>query len=289
MRAEFKTITKEIKVKKYSDPITIWFFGDVHRDSKACDVDRWKHWLKTTEEKMDENTYFVGMGDYHDFASTSEKAKIKHNDLHDTTMAKLDNLAESDNRSFAKEIGFMRGKMLGLIEGNHSWIFQNGKSSTEDLAERMGTDTLGWLCHLSLKINFLSHSGSHPFHAVLCHGKAGGKTFGVTVNQVGDLKQIFPLANLYAMGHDHQRVAHPVNVLYPYHVSYDNVYVIKQLRQYLCRSGSFHKEYTDNSTSYGIGKLYRPSDLGALKVVINLIRSQKNGEDHCILDMHAEI
>ena len=89
------------------------------------------------------------------------------------------------------------------------------------------------------------------------------------------------------MGHDHQRAAHPVNVLIPQ--SGKDKFFIKQKRQYLCRSGSFLKGYQDGSNSYEVFRLYKPNDLGALKMTINFHRDQKDGLDRMITDIHSEI
>jgi hypothetical protein len=89
------------------------------------------------------------------------------------------------------------------------------------------------------------------------------------------------------MGHDHQRTAHPVSILVPQKAP--NKYYVKQKRQFLCRSGSFVKAYQNESDSYEIFRLYKPSDLGALKLVINFHRDRKDGIDRTITDIQAII
>lgn len=287
MRATYRILQDDINVKRFGEPITLWLFGDIHRDTKNCDVDRWKWFLKKAKETMDENTYFIGMGDYHDFASTREK-KYLQQQVHESTQNTFDEIAEKHNRDFASEISFMRGRLLGLIEGNHSWVFKDGKTSTEDLAERMGTKDMGWLCHYTMLYKTTNgHITTNAVHFVLCHGKAGGKTFGITINQVGDLKSLFPVADVYCMGHDHQRAAQPISILIP--LKCNGGYEIKQKRQFLCRSGAFVKAYQNGSDSYEVFRLYKPSDLGALKLVINFHREQKDSGDRHITDIHAEI
>jgi hypothetical protein len=288
LRATYRVLQDDIKVEHFGDPVTLWFFGDVHRDTRNCDVERWHWFLKKAKETMDANTYFIGMGDYHDFASTREKKLLAHDqNTHESTSNTFDLIAEKNNRDFAEEISFMRGHLLGLIEGNHSWVFKGGKTSTEDLAERMGTKDMGWLCHYTLMYKCDSHHARNAVHIVLCHGKAGGKTFGITINQIGDLKQIFPVADIYCMGHDHQRAAQPISILVP--VSCTGSYQIKQKRQFLCRSGAFVKAYQDGSDSYEVFRLYRPSDLGALKMTIAFHRDQRDNQERVITDISAEI
>lgn len=288
---EYTYKTKQITIPcQLNDKHKIIPFGDVHRDTLGCDEDRWQWFLKKSETTTIENpsTWFLSMGDTHDFGSFSEVKKIKASALHQTTMEKFDMMAQEDNRKFCQEIGFMRGKMLGFIEGNHGWVMSDGKTANEDLAERMGSESLGWLCHYTLNFQFKDRSkGSQNVYIVACHGKAGGKTAGNSVNQVDWLRNIFPAADIYIMAHDHERWVRPVNVLMP--VIAKGGIKLKQKRQLLCRSGSFLKGYHDGSSSYTIAGLFRPSDLGSIQIDISFHRDTRNGEDRIITDIHGVV
>jgi predicted phosphodiesterase len=265
---------KRIEIPSYKNKTDLWLFGDVHRDTQSCEVERWHDWLKKARNT---DAYYISMGDTHDFASASEKKSLQKADLHETTLEKFDQIVTEMNRKFCGEIGFMRDKLLCMVDGNHNWLLANGKTSTDDLAERMNSISVGWLCHYTWLFSFKDHGKGNnlAIRFVLCHGKAGGKTAGITITQVDDLKRVFPVADVYVMGHDHQRGAWPVSVLVPSQSTNE----IKQKRQLLCRSGSFKKAYVDGHASYEVGKLFKPSDLGALKLTISFNRSQKNGTD----------
>ena len=276
----YMTKMKDIPVN-VSDKVILWFYGDIHRFTRSCDVERWKAFLTQAKEdtKNNEHTYFIGMGDYDDFASTREKKDLVR--MHETTIDGFDDIDQKRCRVLAQELSFTRGRTLGLIEGNHHWVRSNGVTSTQDLCYRLDAPYLGWLCHYSLIFQFYKKAGRNeftnniPFHLILCHGKAGGKTHGNTINQVGDLKLIFPAGDVYVMGHDHQRGAWPVSVLLP---QFSKMGVaIKQKRQLLCRSGSFKKAYEDNTAGYEIGRLLKPADLGAIKIEIEFKNSKEHG------------
>jgi len=247
-------------------------------------VERWKWFLKRAAEDNPERTYYMGLGDYHDLASAREQTKLNRDDLHETTMETLDELVQKRNREFAEEIKQMRGRLLGLIDGNHNWRFPNGVTASEDLANRMGCEHLGWLCHYT--IHFKLGGKSQDIHIVACHGKAGGKRIGTSINQVEDMKAIFPMADVYCMGHNHDRGAWPVDILYPTHSTGGTF--IKQKRQFLCRSGSFLKAYEKGRSNYATGRLLRPADLGALKLEIGFHRDREDG-DRIITDIQAVI
>lgn len=283
METIYSTHREDIVLKSINESISLWAFGDVHRDAISCDVKRWKWFLDKSSKDDPEKTYYLGMGDYHDFASSREQKVMSRDVMHETTMTSIDELVEKRNRVFAQEIKQMRGKLLGLLDGNHNWRFPNGVTASEDLANRMGCAHLGWLTHLTLSFKF-SGGKYQNVYIVACHGRAGGKRIGNSINQVDDLKTIFPMADIYIMGHNHDRGAWPVDILYPTSSGH-----IKQKRQFLCRSGSFKKAYEDGKSAYEVGRLLRPADLGALKLNIGFHRDQSEGKDRIITDIEAII
>lgn len=224
----------------------------------------------------------MGMGDYHDLASAREQQHLNRDSLHETTMETIDELVVKRNREFCQEIKQMKGNLLGLLDGNHNWRFPNGVTASEDLANRMGCPHLGWLTHYTLSFRF-SGKKIRNVYIVACHGKAGGKRIGNSINQVEDMKAIFPMADLYVMGHNHDRGAWPIDILYPESDGH-----IKQKRQFLCRSGSFLKAYEKGRSNYATGRLLRPADLGALRINISFHRDRSEG-DRIVTDIEAVI
>jgi len=269
-------------------------FGDTHRDTPSCDTDRWRWFLDGCKKYPQDRTWYLGMGDFNDFASSKEQKIIHNSALHEQTKDKFDDIVIRDNRRIANEMSFMRGRFLGMLDGNHNWVFKNGKTATEDLAERLQAPYLGWLTHITVNIRIHNTTGKRlkgnystgdiRMYIVACHGKAGGKLAGATINQVDDLKRVFPVADIYAMGHDHQRAAHPTSVLVPSNRGSE----LKQKRQFLVRSGSFKKGYVDGVSGYEVGRLLRPSDLGAVVLPISIHRDTRE-TDRLILDIKAII
>jgi hypothetical protein len=287
----YKVKTRQIVLNSLTEKIKIWCFGDVHRFTRSCDDDRWKWFLKCAKETMDKNTYFLGLGDYQEFASSKEQKILKSAALHGSTIDDFDDTVKKRNRIMSTEMAFMKPNLLGLIDGNHNWVFNNGQTATEDLADRLMTEYLGWLCHFSLHVVF-KYPGSEKHinvYILACHGKAGGKTAGASVNQLDDVSRIFPLSDIVIMGHDHQRFARPIDILIPVQDHGSGETFIKQKRQFLCRSGSFKKAYMPDSSGYEVGRLLRPADLGALQLEIGFHREQKYGKDNITTDIIATI
>ena len=265
-----------------SDILSLWFFGDLHKGTKAFDEDRFKWFLK--KSSSDPLRLYIGMGDYHDFASSKEQRKLIEANLHDTTMEDFDESVQKKNRKLAEMVlPVMKDRVIGLIGGNHSWRLSKGKMADEDLAERLKSKYLGWLSLIRVHIYLTDRQKTMELSIVACHGKSGGKLFGTSVNQVIDLKKIFPLANIYAMGHDHKKYTIPDVVL-----TWTNIRPTK-LRQHpqrIVRSGSFQKGYEEDCSNYVTSRLLSPVYLGAPKVNISFHRDYKYG-DNLTMDMEG--
>ena len=271
----FTVKERTIILEKQSQEITLRPFGDVHRDTAACDVGKWRSFLKATKDHDQEHTLYLGLGDYCDFAALKEQKKLKTVGLHQQTMDTIEEYVYKNNRKFSQEIKHMRGNLLGFIEGNHSWVFENGITATEDLANRMGTEYLGWLTFFTLKIKF--RNTILNYYIVACHGKSGGKLRGASVNQVAELTRIFPTANLYIMGHNHDKFVIPDHPILLPAQKRDGTVLLKEKEPYLMRSGSFQKSYEPETPSYPVGRLMRPAGLGAPYVTIQVRESKTAG------------
>lgn len=282
----FTTHVFNIELSNYSDVITIVPFGDVHRFAPNCDTDRWKWFLN--KAKTYENAYFLGMGDYMDFASAREGEKLKSIGLHETTMETLEDLVEKQNRAFAGEISFMRDRLIGLIGGNHTWINSQGITSDESIANRLGTKYLGWLSVIKLRITFKGCGTKVSVYLIPCHGLGGGRVLGASVRKVEDLFQVFPFGDVYLMGHDHNRGAWPQPRLIPIEKNNGTI-KMKQQRQFFCRTGSFQKSYEEGTSGYATGRLMRPADLGTMKIQISFHRDRTKGDERLITDIEATI
>jgi hypothetical protein len=286
----YKDKTKTIILKSLKEKIKLWCFGDIHRFTRSCDEDRWQWFLKRAKEVHNENTYYLGMGDYQNFASAKEQKAIHSGELHDDTIEDLDDMIMKRNRVLAQEMAFMKPNILGLIDGNHNWTFKNGQTATEDLADRLMTESLGWLCSIALriKIRYINSDKSLDVYLLACHGRAGGRTVGASVNQLKELGDLWPESDVVIMGHDHQRFAQPKDCFLFVSNSLGEIHS-KQHRQFLCRSGSFKKAYTPNNSGYEVSRLLRPADLGALELNIGFHRDHKDNRDVFIKDIQAII
>src|SRR3990167_7450366 len=88
----------DIIFDEYNEPIYLFPFGDVHRSSDNCDVDRWLEFLDWAKSKK--RAYFLGMGDYDDLASASERIILGNKALHESTKDTIQGLYEINTKRF---------------------------------------------------------------------------------------------------------------------------------------------------------------------------------------------
>lgn len=274
----------EIPFKRYGEPIYLIPFGDVHRSAPLCDDKKWIEFLHWAKRK--ERCYFLGMGDYDDLASTSERRILTNDDVHDSTRETLEEVYTKNTERLTKEIAFMRGRLIGLVEGNHYAQFQNGSTTTQLMAQLLGCKYLGVTSFIILSLRY---DKKHAHRVVIWahHGRGAGRTTGSSVNAVEQMEKIAE-ADIYLMGHDHKKsVAH----LNKFHVSShaNNFPKVRIKKILLARTGAFLRGYVNGKASYVADACLPPTDLGVVKIELTPKREKVNGEEERYVDIHASI
>jgi len=266
----FRTAVKQIAVKSITEPIRIIPFGDVHWGAPGFSARHWREFLM--QSKRLKNAYFLGMGDYCDFASTSERKALRGIDLHDATRELLETVAYKQIQEFRRSIDWMKDKLIGLIGGNHTFEFTDGQTSDEKLAALMGVPFLGVCAVIRLSIDYQGKRTA--VDVFVHHGRGGGgRTEGNSINQVADLRR-FLQADIYIEGHDHESWCKPAKpMLVPCFNNKTGELEIKERRSLLARSGSFLKAYEPNTRSYIVDGARAPCQLGTVEILIQLQRT----------------
>lgn len=141
-----------------------------------------------------ENPYFVGMGDYIDFLSPSNRRRLQSAGLYDTAMAiqkeKAYELMEQVYENFLKET---TGKWLGLVEGHHFFEL-DGETTDEALSDRLKAPFLGTSAYIRIE----------PLGVVLWihHGNGAGVLPGPGLNRLYHVAAGLEGADIYLFGHN---------------------------------------------------------------------------------------
>lgn len=271
-----------INVEKINEPIYLIPFGDIHRFAPLCDNDKWLEFLSWAKNKS--NSYFLGMGDFLDFLSYSERQALLHATLHESSYQTIEDLMSSQTNRLIDEISFMQGKLIGLIEGNHYGVFQSGMTTTQMMCEKLKTKYLGISAFIRLSFMYGHKSASIDIWAH--HGKGASRLLGGSLNTVEQMSAISD-AQINLMGHDHKKsVAFKTNLFLS---EGKGCIKLNQRKILIGRTGSFLKGYVDGAPSYIARGAMTPTDLGVLKIELTPKRSQKNGGDSFYIDLHCSI
>jgi hypothetical protein len=263
-------------------PIYLVPFGDVHRDTRLCHVRKWKEFLQWAADK--EDFYAIGMGDYLDMASTSERCEIRKANLHETTIQSLEDIYREKALEFVEEIKFMKGKIIGMIEGNHYAEFQNGTTSTQFMCEKLGCKYLGAASAIRLFFHSVGHKRTAHIDIMAAHGSKTASQIGGSINQVVKLSEVC-ISDIFLLAHDHKKAVGMQSVICLTGNKAESIRV-KSIKQLYCRTGSFLQSYVPNEPSYAVGNLFRPSDIGVVKIELT---PKENEQEGFHIDIHASI
>jgi hypothetical protein len=279
----FTTQRFNIQFKNYGEPIYLIPFGDVHRDSPLHAESHWKDTLEWAKGKP--RCFFLGMGDMLDLASTSERKILGNPELHESTTTNLDVLVLNQVEKFVKEIEFMRGRIIGLIEGNHYWVFQNATTSTQKMCELLGCKYLGTMSYIRIifeKSGRIKHS--NEVKIIAHHGIGTSRVAG------GDMRPVEMLAGGWAcdialMGDDHQKGL----IIRTRNEFRGNREVVRAKKILLARTGCFLRGFVEGQASYVVDKCYSPNDIGLVKIEMTPRRDYSDGGDETYIDLHASL
>lgn len=275
----FTTHRYQVNIPRYNEDYYLAIFSDVHRFASNCDVDRWQAWLQYCKNIQKEHgrIYYLGLGDYDDMASTSERELFFKSKLHDTTIKSLDDVAQKRVDEYVKEISFMKDRLLGMIEGNHYYHFDSGQTSTMKMCDALRCKYLGGVSIIRLAF---SSKSTHRFNTldIYAHHTAGGKggggrREGSSLNKLEDMTHVWD-ADIYLAGHDHK-----FNTAMPSYLYLDRYMKVKQKERLLIRTGSFQKGWVPDTKGYVPTFSGKGNFLGAPIIILRPERHEKKGDE----------
>jgi hypothetical protein len=273
----------EVKAK-IGEPIKLIPFGDIHRDSDMHAHSHWQEFLDYA--KAQKNAIFLGMGDYTDGISTSERIILNDHSIHDTTKRTLDDVYKGVARTLGNELGFMRGRTIGMLGGNHYFSFPNGDTTDHILAAHLGAKFLGVCALIRIKLDLGRHSNL-CFDIFAHHGKGGGGLPGSQFNTIEKMLQTAD-ADFYLMGHTHAKGCIPSSPRLRLVTCPVAPFVALQERTpWLGRTGSFLKAYEPGRVSYNVDAGRSPCALGWIEFEITPKRIREGNQDKLSLQIRG--
>ncbi len=263
-------------------PFTRQFYvvpvGDIHYNAPMFARDAWGHWLRRWRERIKDgaNVWFLGMGDYLETLSGSERKAMAA--AHESTQEWLDEKVTSDVSALARDLEFTKGRWLGWITGNHEYTTGDGYTTTELLARDLGGSALGvegWIRLFLKHENGMTWRGTFDIYAH--HGVGGGVLAGSTLNAIERAAQ-WANVDLVCMGHHH---ALATSIIERVSIAGSaEALRLKARPVRLVRTGSFLKSHEPGKNSYATRRALRPATLGTPEVSVSLhVSYMPSGED----------
>jgi hypothetical protein len=264
------------KTYDLSRPLFVVCFGDVHKDSPEHAASDWRKFCEYYRVfKKTNQVLFIGMGDYTDALSRRERVAMANPDIHESTIENMEDVQQKLVDEFYNDISFMEGNLLGLVEGNHYWQFSDGTTTTMRLCNKLGCKYLAGGLYGKIQVCDDKDHVRHTIDIYAAHGDGNTITIGGSITKIerfaGSVK-----ANIYILGHDHQHITADIPLV-EVGLTRDGLSCrTAEYKRCAIRSGSFLRVYQNNSKSYAIGKMYKPSGLGNGQVEINFARNSND-------------
>lgn len=267
---------------------TLMPIGDVQYagggDKDPCDVDRLQRHLGWG---MKQGAYFLGMGDYLDTVSPSNRKALRAAGLYDTTKDAIEEIMAQRLEKFLGIVKGTEGRWLGLLEGHHYYEFEDGTTTDTRLCQQLRAPYLGDCAFVRLV--FQAQGRKRVGCTIWCHhGEGSGRLAGAPLAPLERMSQAFE-ADIYLMGHHHRKVSAPL----------DRIYVnwaerpprLRHRRVIIGCTGGFLRGYMQGSRRGGRAQgtyveqgMMAPAALGGL--VIRIRPRQRAGTYH--LDLGVE-
>lgn len=292
--------------------------GDVHRGSPEHDAKAYLGMLQWASTKK--NLYVIGLGEYDDWFSGSERKAFRIGEFHDGTVAAVEGSILEKTMDHAKlyETIAKQGRLLGLAYGHHSYTFQTddrdtnpksvfGKTTTQVMCEHLNVPYLGFSGLLNVSMKIARPTGNYSewrhFTIYYHHGHGGGRTKGASITTVRRKLEGFD-ADIYLMGHNHDKWALPETKLHIHKPSRDKAGKpraggiiesearLSHRKIIYARTASFLRNFS-RGTRAGYGEIagYPPTEIGAVKVSLRWKFREEDKQQQSLawamLDGHA--
>ena len=270
--------------------------GDIQLQQQrdVVDLDRLK---EVVAYGVKNNAWYIGMGDFIDMESPSNRKKLRESGFYDSVVDAIDAKAEELEEEIQKILKPTIGRWLCLLEGHHYHVHQDGTTTDQRMASFLKAPFLGTCAYINL--TFKPNNKSHARPKVLIwahHGRSGGKLLSSPLNQLEHVVRGFD-ADIYLIGHHHKAVAGKLARMYAQFNT--TVGYLKNKEMIIACTGSFLKGFVEGVKRDGRpGGLYpeaammNPLALGVVKLRIRPTYKKLLGQERggvSTIEMNVEI
>lgn len=249
------------EIQGATTPITICPLGDIQWAGEASEValtDLQAHIARCLTLP---NPWFLGMGDYTDFASPSNREALRTAKLYDTARKVVDKRArELTDECFRRILKPTKGRWLGLLAGHHYFELRDGTTTDQYLARLLDAPFLGVCAIVQVVFRDRTHKQTIKLYA---HHGCGSSVF-----PHGPLNKLYRIApawnvDVFLMGHQTKKAVGEFDFIDPVFTS--EVPHLVHSTRHLVGTGGWSKGYRagDEEGTYIERGMMTPVALGA--------------------------
>lgn len=227
--------------------------GDIQLDPEVRGKPRWsdvKRLKQHIQWGIDHDAYYVGMGDYVDVMSPSNRDKYQSAGFYDSVQDALESKAQEVEDELFDILAPTRGRWLGLLEGHHFFPHDDGSTTDTRLAGYLGCPFLGTSAMVEIKFEAKGRHAAPSFVIWAHHGRAGGRLLSTPINQLEGVMKSFD-ADVYLVGHHHKKVAGKYPLVKAQFANKGGSHHLVHKNRILACTGSFLKGYQEYSARGG--------------------------------------
>lgn len=267
------------------DEIQLMPIGDVQLGADGVSEDKLKRHIEWGLSQG--NTYFIGMGDYVDVMSPSNRAMWRSSKVYDSVRSAMTDKSEELVERFLKIVAGTEERWIGLLEGHHYYEFEDGTTSDTRIAKELKAPYLG-TCGF-IRLIFRSGEASLKCTVWAHHGAGSGVASYSSLAKLFQIMHNFS-ADIYLMGHQTKKPVVKIPVI---SMSDRAPFKLNAKHKLLVGTGGWMAGYTfgtkDPTRSRKQGgyveqKLLSPSALGGPLIKIRPVHG-----DNKRLDLNVEI
>ena len=206
---------------------------------------------------------FIGLGDYVDFMSPSNRESWKTGKFYDTARKVVDDKAKDLTDDLLKKIlAPTKGHWLGLVSGHHYFPLKDGRTTDTYLAEQLGAHFLGEDTAM-IRVVFQHGNCRNAIDIWMAHGRGNGQLPSAPINLL-DRVSHYVDADIYVIGHQTKKCFASSDRMYPIYPQGRGLEPrLGHKTLHLVGAGGWTRGYKMNESTYVEQAIMRPVTLGA--------------------------
>ena len=239
---------------------------------------------------VEHDAWFIGMGDYIDFARPTVRKRLRSADPDDTTEILLDRAATALEDEVLAALAPSVGRWLTVVEGHHYYEHLDGTTTGQRFAQRLGCRYGGDAA--LLRLTFKAGARRVNTKIFVHHGHGGGSTLAGPLAKY-ERFAAHCLAQFFFIGHHHRVMVVPFDAL---EVTDKGEPALYHVTRALVLTGSFFRGDMGGSAhgtrpqgSYVERAMLPPVALGGPLITLEPRRKNVRGQSVALVDMRGSV